>query len=178
MKKLKEKIIRKGKKQPLPADFKTLRLNYQLATWFYSGRLPMAGTMGTLASLPFGWAILHAWGTIGLAIATVIVTFVGIYVSNWYEAETKTHDASEIVIDEVAGMWLTALLLPTSGEWLLPWVIAFAYFRIFDWTKPWPACFFEKGNLSGLGVMMDDIVAGAYAFIATYFTLQIMGIPL
>ena len=178
MKSLKEKMIRKSKKQPLPDGFSTLQFRYMLATWFYSGRLPVAGTMGTLASLPFAWFILQYCGTLALLIATVFITLVGIYVSSWFSEETKTHDSSQIVIDEVAGMWLSALLLPTTGDWLIPWLIAFAYFRIFDWTKPWPACFFEGKVQGGLGVMMDDIVAGSYAFIATYFTLHFLGMPL
>lgn len=157
-------------KKKLGKDFPHFHPAFILCSFFYSGKLPMAGTAGSLAALPFAWAILHYTGVVGLCIATILTLIIGTICTNWFEKKTNWHDASVVVIDEVAGIFLTCLLLPTTGEgvWLY-WLTAFILFRIFDWTKPWPACFFDKGMKGGFSVMMDDIVAAAYAFFVLYF---------
>lgn len=157
-------------KQRLAEDFPQSHPAFITCSFFYSGKLPMAGTAGTLAALPFAWLILYMGGTLALFIATLLVTLVGTLTTEWFEKKTKWHDASVVVIDEVAGIFLTCLLLPATGDgvWIY-WLSAFILFRIFDWTKPWPACFFDKKMKGGFSVMMDDIVAGAYAFFVLYF---------
>lgn len=168
-------MIRRKKKKRLPKGFNTFHPHFIICSWFWSGRLPMAGTAGTIASLPFAWAILEFGGIVQLAIATIFITALGIYSSNWFEEKTKSHDASVIVVDEVAGMWLTALALACTGVTsAAAWATAFMAFRIFDWTKPWPASYFEKDVDKGLGVMMDDIVAGCYAFFSTYLIIKFL----
>jgi phosphatidylglycerophosphatase A len=69
-----------------------------------------------------------------------------------------------IVIDEVAGQWLT--LIPAIGLFgfhPLPVLLAFVLFRLFDILKPWPVSYLDKKIEGGLGVMLDDIAAGIYA---------------
>ncbi len=72
-------------------------------------------------------------------------------------------DAGPIVIDEILGMFITLTLAPNgSGSWIL----GFALFRIFDIFKPFPVSWFDKKIHGGIGIMMDDVMAGLYALAA------------
>ena len=135
-----------------------------LATWFGVGYLPKApGTWGSLAALPFAWAISATGGPIALLIAAAVALALGIWAAERLERATQAKDPGHIVIDEVAGQWLT--LVPFAPDPLL-YAIGFVLFRIADIFKPWPANWCDRNLSGGLGVMLDDIVAGAYAAIA------------
>ena len=120
--------------------------------------LPAPGTWGSLVALVFGYAILSA-GWYWLALATLIALLVGIGAASIYEAHSGKKDASEVVIDEVAGQWSVLLAAPLTLE---GFIAAFILFRLFDITKPFPI---RKAEAipGGLGVMADDIVAGFFA---------------
>lgn len=141
-----------------------------LATWFGAGLLPFApGTWGTLAALPFVWALHVLGGFPLLAAATVAVFLLG-----WWLAGRLTGpgnpDPSEFVLDEVAGIWLTfwpvsfgAQMMGADITRLWPgWVAAFLAFRLFDIWKPGPVRWADRLE-SPLGVMLDDILAGVLA---------------
>jgi len=134
-----------------------------LATWFGSGYLPkMPGTWGSLAALPFAWAIQAAWGTPALAVAAVLAFVVGVWASNVYMARAGgDHDPGAVVIDEVAGQWLT--LLAAGAVAPLPYAAGFVLFRLFDVLKPWPVSLADRRVGGGLGVMLDDVLAAVYA---------------
>ena len=137
-----------------------------LATWFGAGLLPKApGTWGSLAALPFAWVIHAAYGAAGLAIATVVVFGVGLWASSLYVRRTGIRDPGAVVIDEVAGQWLT--LLPVGTDPIL-YAAGFVIFRVADIWKPWPVSWADKSLPGGFGVMADDILAGAYAGAALY----------
>ncbi len=139
-----------------------------LATWFGSGYAPKApGTAGSLLALPFGWAIAHFGGEIWLGVATVGVTLIGIWAANVYMAQAGEHDPGPVVIDEVAGQWLSMLPLAGALTWQIV-LIAFALFRLFDVWKPWPISWADRNIEGGLGVMLDDILAGAAAAALLY----------
>ena len=132
-----------------------------LATWFGAGLLPKApGTWGSLAALPFAWAMADWGGPALLAVATLVVTVVGWIVSDAYVRRTGVNDPSEVVIDEVAGQWLTLLAVPPDPVF---YVAGFALFRLFDIRKPWPVGWADRELGGGLGVMVDDLLAGVYA---------------
>ena len=145
-----------------------------IATWFYAGLLPkVPGTWGSAAALPFAVA-LHAIGNFPLLlIATIGVFFIGWWATAEETRGKDNHDPGEIVIDEVAGQWIT--LFPLSG-WLwwigadltiLPWpglVTGFVLFRAFDILKPWPVSWADR-KPTPFGVMFDDVLAGIYAAI-------------
>lgn len=140
---------------------------FWLAVFFGAGLLrPAPGTWGSLAALGAGyWIIAAGAGLAVFAGAILIVTLLGTIAINAIEKTTGIHDAPEIVIDEVAGMWIAMLpvyLLP-ANPWLF--VAAFVLFRIFDIIKPWPIGWLDKKVSGGFGVMVDDIVAGVFAFI-------------
>lgn len=145
-----------------------------LATWFWSGWLrPAPGTWGTLAGIPFAIPILIYGGPIALLGAAVICFAVGCWAASQYDAATGGHDASEIVIDEVAGIWVTlgfsCMFVPFSAYVV---VIAFFWFRVFDITKPFPVRLADKNVEGGFGVMLDDFMAALYAAMLTIVTAR------
>ena len=86
-----------------------------------------------------------------------------------YEAHSGKKDASEVVIDELAGQWIALLVVPPDWRW---WLAAFVLFRIFDIVKPGPVRMSERLP-GGFGVMADDVVAGVLAA-ALLLVVQIM----
>ncbi len=132
-----------------------------IATWFGVGYLPKApGTWGSLAALPFAWVISGTFGSVGLITASVIVFVVGIWASNVFIAKSGRQDPGPVVIDEVAGMWMTVALIPND---LALYAIGFVLFRIADIFKPWPAGWADRSVKGGLGVMIDDVFAALYS---------------
>ena len=132
-----------------------------LATWHYSGLSPKApGTVGTLAALPAGVALLWSGGSTALLIGILALSALGLYVSHRYALESGVKDPGEVVIDEAAGMWIA--LLPAGLIW---WQIlsAVVLFRLFDILKPGPVGWVDRRLSGGLGIMADDLVAGALA---------------
>mgnify|MGYP006420239237 CR=1 FL=1 len=132
-----------------------------LATWFGAGYLPKApGTWGSLAALPFAWVIAEWSGGVGLAVAVLIVFGVGLWASVGYLRLGGGEDPGPIVIDEVAGQWLTLLVVPPD---LILYAIGFLLFRLFDIWKPWPISWADQKIKGGMGIMLDDVIAGVYA---------------
>jgi len=130
-----------------------------LATLGPVGRIrPAPGTWGSAAALPPA-AALALGGNRLLEIGVVIACIIGVKAAVMYEAHSGKKDASEVVIDELAGQWIALLVVPLDWRW---WLAAFVAFRLFDILKPGPVRLAE--NLpGGYGVMADDIVAGTLA---------------
>lgn len=123
--------------------------------------------MGTLASLPVGLAILYYLGMETLFMMTLLITVVGIFEINKYENRTGIHDQQHIVIDEAAGMWLslmiahsTAITLDYPYVDILAILFSFAAFRLFDIWKPSTIGWIDRKLKGGMGVMLDDVLAG------------------
>ena len=132
-----------------------------LATWFGVGYLPKApGTWGSLAALPFAWLIAVQAGSIGLIVASLLVFTIGIWSSNVFINLSGHQDPSAVVIDEVAGMWMTLALIPPD---ITLYAIGFVLFRIVDIFKPWPAGWADRTVKGGFGVMLDDVLAALYS---------------
>jgi phosphatidylglycerophosphatase A len=133
-----------------------------------SGLSPKApGTMGTLASLPFGIAILHYFGIQTLFMVTLATTIIAIFEINKYEKVSGIHDNQEIVIDEAVGVWIafmiaysTAITVSYPYAYILAIVLSFGTFRLFDILKPSTIGWIDREVGGGLGVMGDDILAG------------------
>lgn len=148
--------------RPLPEGVTFYSYEAMLATWFGAGRLrPASGTIGTLAALPFGFAINYVTGPIGLAIAALIIFILGGRAAGSYTKKAGVKDDQAIVVDEVVGVWIAGI--PAESNIQL-WLIAFLLFRIFDIYKPWPASFFDGRGKNGYDVLLDDVIAGVYAF--------------
>jgi phosphatidylglycerophosphatase A len=133
-----------------------------VAAWGPCGYAPLApGTAGTLGAVPLFW-LLRAL-PLPLYFVTLLGLFaIGVYAAGKAGAYWQEADASPIVIDEVVGYLVTVALVP----WSWPAAIAaFVLFRIMDVVKPWPASAFDRMK-NGFGVVMDDVAAGVYAFVA------------
>ena len=93
-----------------------------------------------------------------------VAFIVGVYVSNAWEKHVGTQDDGRIVIDEFAGMWIAMLPLTLPGFFTpTNLLLSFILFRLFDIWKPWPIGLLDKNVKGGLGVMIDDVVAGIFA---------------
>ncbi|MEQ8441783.1 MAG: phosphatidylglycerophosphatase A [Alphaproteobacteria bacterium] len=143
-----------------------MTLSTVIATWFASGLLkPAPGTWGSAAALPFAWAIATFLDPLALIPAAAILFPVGCWAADRYDRDKGSHDASEIVVDEVVGVWLTLSIVPV--DWL-HYAIGFAAFRLFDIIKPWPIRWVDRRVSGGFGVMLDDVLAAIYAMATVY----------
>jgi phosphatidylglycerophosphatase A len=132
-----------------------------IATGGGVGLLPaMPGTWASLAALPCAWVICSLGGTAALAAAVGAAFLLGWWAAARVARSSGQHDPGFIVIDEIAAQWLVLLAAPL--DWRC-YAAAFLLFRLFDITKPWPARLVERRVAGGLGIMLDDIVAGLYA---------------
>jgi len=131
-----------------------------LASAFGAGYAPVAsGTVGSFVTVVAIW--LLPLTPLRIAVALVVVTLIGIWAGSRVERVLGKKDPGIIVIDEVAGMLLSVILLPRTIPVL---ITAFLLFRLFDIWKPFPAR--ESQVLTGgLGVMVDDLIAGFYTLI-------------
>ena len=142
-----------------------------LATFGLIGMVkPGPGTWGSLAAIPAAWGVHQVAGFQGLIFATIILMFAGIKIIERYVEEVLEEDPSEVVIDEVVGMWVALLPIsygaqsagvPFTALW--PGIItAFFAFRILDITKPGPIGWADRRG-GPMGVMLDEVFAGALA---------------
>jgi phosphatidylglycerophosphatase A len=132
-----------------------------LSTWFGAGLSPRApGTIGSLAGLPFIFLFKSLGGNSPHLGFTIFVVFLGWWAAEKYIKEKGGNDPQEVVIDEVAGLSIALLFAPLS--WL-SFFVGFALFRFFDILKPWPVSWADQKIKGGLGVMLDDVIAGLMA---------------
>src|SRR5689334_10871235 len=118
-----------------------------LATGFSIGLIPIApGTFGTLLALPLAWLasrLLPEWNMV----ATALFVFVAIGIASKNEQEAGTHDAGEVVIDEIAGFLVTMLWLPVTWQ---AYVAGFVLFRCLDILKPFPISLIDQRLKGGI----------------------------
>ena len=128
-----------------------------LAFGFGSGAAPRApGTWGTLAAMPFVllWQQLPVGG---YALVIVVATLLGVWLCQRTADDLGVHDHGGIVWDEFVGVWIALWLAPVGWLWL---IAGFVLFRLFDIAKPWPIGWVDRRVGGGLGIMLDDILAG------------------
>ena len=132
-----------------------------IATGCGLGLLPKApGTWGSLAALPLAWALDQTLGRAGIAGAGVAIALLGIWAGQIYVAHHRTEDPGEVVVDEIAAQLLVLAALPLT---LFSTLVGFLLFRLFDIWKPWPVSWADRSVKGGLGIMLDDLLAAAYA---------------
>lgn len=131
-----------------------------LAFGFGSGLSPIApGTAGSLAALPLALPLVVMPLPAALAVVTAAFVF-GIWLCGRVGRRLGVHDHSGIVFDEFVGLWLVLVLVPPHWAW---WLAGFVLFRLFDALKPWPIGWLDRRIEGGLGVMLDDALAGVLA---------------
>jgi phosphatidylglycerophosphatase A len=143
-----------------------------LACGFGSGLAPKAqGTFGSLAAiLPWLW-LRHLSMPIYLSI--IVVSFlIGVWACDVAGRAVGVDDHRSLVWDEFVGQWIA--LVPAL---LAPWwavVAGFVLFRVFDVWKPWPIRWFDRHLKGGMGVMIDDVVAGVFAAVLLWAMLRLL----
>ena len=150
-------------------------LNFQAMSWydrfivfcgvgFGSGLMPKApGTWGSAFALLF----IPLWLVSGFTLSVILIAImsvVGIYICDHTAKIMNVHDDGRIVWDEFAGQSITLLPLIYFNLIDIKWsLIAFVLFRIFDVWKPWPIRVADQKVAGGFGIMLDDLIAGAWA---------------
>ena len=140
------------------------------AGWIASGGgvglSPLApGTAGSLAAL-LPWLLLRELPLAAYLIVIAAAFALGVWACNWCVRVLAISDPGVAVFDEFVGQWLalTPLLAAGRSVW---WILCgFILFRIFDVFKPWPVSWADQRIEGGFGVMLDDVIAGAYAALA------------
>ncbi len=141
-------------------------------TLFFSGYSKKApGTIGSLVALLLGLPIL-IFSANTLFLAAILIGLIAIAQIDKEEEESKIHDSSYIVIDELVGMWLAMAI---SGLSLVGVVLSFIFFRIYDITKPSLIGKIDKEVKGGLGVVADDALAGVLAGLSALLVINILG---
>jgi phosphatidylglycerophosphatase A len=132
-----------------------------LAFGFGAGLSPRApGTCGTLAALPVWWLLATFLPLWGYLLATLAVIAIGPWLCGQTARDLEVHDHGGIVWDEIAGLLVTLVALPVTGMTAL---LGFVAFRVFDILKPWPISWLDKHVGGGVGIMVDDLLAGVFA---------------
>jgi phosphatidylglycerophosphatase A len=150
----------------------TDRLAFAIATAGGAGLAPVApGTAGSLFAAFLLWLI--PFSTFSLGVTLICVTLAGIWAGGRVERLSGRKDPGLIVIDEVAGMMLSMVVLPRTVGVLL---VAFFCFRFLDIVKPFPAGR-AQSLPGGLGVMVDDLIAGAYTLLLIVASRAVFGWP-
>jgi phosphatidylglycerophosphatase A len=135
------------------------RVASALALWFGCGLVPYApGTAGTLGAIPL-YLLIRPFGILAVFAAAVALTAIGVWAAGRVAETTGLHDPQIVVIDEVAGVFVTWLAAPSTFAGLATGVVLF---RIFDQLKPWPARTAERRFPGGWGIVFDDVFAGVW----------------
>jgi len=143
-----------------------------IATVFGAGFAPIApGTAGSFVTVLGLWLVPFSLPS--LIAFFVAVTLVGTWAADRAERVLGTKDPGAIVVDEVAGMTLSVMGLPLTPAVL---AVAFVLFRIFDIVKPFPARMSQRLH-GGVGVMIDDLIAGLYALVVLVVIRSVVGWP-
>lgn len=158
--------INTGKQASVPAGFLLHPVHFP-ALGFGTGCMPwMPGTAGTLIGvmiyLPMQYTDLRIY--LGMLIT---VTVAGVWICGKTATDLDVHDHSAIVWDEITGYLVTMFMAPDGWVWV---ALGFILFRLFDILKPWPVSWADKRVKGGVGIMLDDIIAGIFGLV----TLQII----
>ena len=146
----------------MPDDWKIVftRLDYFLAFGLGSGLAPVApGTAGSALGLLLFIPALYA--PFPAQVVIIVLGFVlGVWVSDRVAKHMEVKDPGGIVWDEFVGYWITMFMAPAGLGWML---VGFGLFRVFDIAKPWPIKWADEKIEGGLGIMLDDVIAGILA---------------
>jgi len=133
-----------------------------------AGLSPKApGTFGTLVAIPLYW-LIQDWSLFAYLTFTVAAFLFGIWICQITVDWLKQDDPGGVVWDEVVGYLVTMIAAPKGWAWI---IAGFVLFRFFDILKPWPVSLADKKLHGGLGIMLDDVLAGFYAML-TLSTVQ------
>ena len=147
---------------PIRAAWSKAPFSMLWSTWFGIGHIPGGpGTYAAIATLPLIWWVSCSFDLVPRLLGLLALTVASCV---WCDRAGKAldqPDSRHIVIDEVLGIWVTLIGWSDLGFW--PLAIGCAAFRVFDIKKPWPIRALDQKVKGGVGVVVDDLVAGLYA---------------
>jgi len=151
------------------------RLTLFIASGAYTGYIPVAsGTWGTLVAFPVFWWLFDPCRQVSTALYLVgfaVSVLFACWIAGRAEAILQEHDSHAIVIDEIVGYLAATLFMAPTWENTL---VAFLMFRVLDVVKPFPAGTIDRSMPGGAGVVLDDVVSGLYANLATRALLAVL----
>ena len=143
-----------------------------LAIGLGSGAAPKApGTFGTVMAVLLYWP-LSQLPLFAYCAVVLVAAIVGVYICGKTSKDWQVHDHGGIVWDEFVGYWITMIAIPVTWYWAL---LGFVLFRIFDIWKPWPISWLDKKVHGGLGIMIDDVVAGVFSWVILFGVVHFVG---
>ena len=155
-------ILRQSPNGQILPNFDWRRPHHWLAYGFGAGLSPQApGTAGTIAAVPL-YLLLRPLPLSWYLALLAGLTLIGIWACGKTAREMNAHDPSAIVWDEIVGFLLTMTAAPPGWPWILA---GFVLFRFFDIWKPWPIRELDRRVQGGLGVILDDLLAGGVAWV-------------
>lgn len=131
-----------------------------IAEGFGTGRVPKApGTVGTLPGILFFLLLVNLplWGYV---LATLLLFAVGVWICDVAARELGRDDPPSVVWDEIVGYLIAMTAAPSGWQWI---IVGFLLFRFFDILKPWPIRYIDQKVHGGMGIMLDDVLAGIAA---------------
>jgi phosphatidylglycerophosphatase A len=163
--------MKKFKRNVLPTGLTFSNPIHFLAIGFGSGASPIApGTMGTLVAIPI-YLLLQLVSPPIYTLILMAMIIVGFWICDVADKAAGVHDHPSIVWDEIVGYLLTMWAVPANWMWV---ILGFLLFRLFDIWKPWPIRWINDSVGGGIGVVVDDLMAAVYAWIALHIVLWFM----
>lgn len=141
-----------------------------LAVGFGAGLLkPAPGTWGTAIAVPLFFLLSALVNSLSIYVVIVILlTLAGIKICDQAASDAGVHDHKAIVWDEIAGFLITMIAVPAT---LSNAFVGFLLFRFFDIVKPWPIGYIDRKVSGGLGIMLDDVIAGIFSLVCMHVLL-------
>jgi phosphatidylglycerophosphatase A len=166
-----------------------INLSALISTFFGVGKIPfMPGTIGSVVGYLLFFILVFFTPRLfsnfsatmmlkALFVLLVMLFVIGVYAADNYIKNTVSQDPKEVIIDEIVGQmfvlyfttFINAHIMHLSNSWPNKAIMLlgpFITFRFFDIVKPWPVCWFDQNIKAGIGIMLDDIIAGVLAVIA------------
>ena len=142
-----------------------------LAFGFGSGLSPKApGTAGTLVAIPI-YLLIADLSLLHYTLFIAVTSLLGIWICGVASRQLNVHDHPGIVWDEFVGYWITMWAVPADWTWI---IAGFVAFRVFDIVKPWPISVLDRRVGGGLGIMVDDMLAGVMACITLHIAMWLV----
>lgn len=143
-----------------------------VAFGFGAGLSPKApGSVGTIVAVLI-YLVLPSMPPIIYAGLVLLSFFFGIWICGKTAEDLGVHDHGGIVWDEFVGYWITMFMAPSGLFWVL---LGFVFFRLLDIFKPWPIKWADKELAGGLGIMLDDVLAGIMAALGMQAVVVLIG---
>ncbi|QED23151.1 phosphatidylglycerophosphatase A family protein [Candidatus Deianiraea vastatrix] len=160
-----------------------MQINDLIATFFYSGKSPkMPGTMGTFAALITSIPLLFFDKNFAFIcfVISIITLVIGVKSADIYSKKVKNSDPKEVVIDEVCGYYISITIFFficgnfCEKQQFSSLLLNFFMFRFFDIIKPFPISYIDKNTKGGIGIMLDDVIAGIFSSITSIMAIKIL----